>query len=427
MNLCRKLAAAALGIMPAIIGVPAAAQTVIGPITPEATIPERQSVLQRSRPDYDALGVRAGSFLIFPSLGLTEAYDSNVFVTQTDTKSDFVTALLPGVQARSDWNNHALNFIAAGEIRRYATQVGENNSNFVAATDGRLDIQRDVFLRGGLGYQLLHEPRTSPNTITAEKSPTEYQLASANAGFVHESGRLGLRVDGNIDYYAYNNGVTTSGVTIPETPRNRAEYALAPRVSYEIVPGYHAFVRTRVNWRSYMTEFDAGGFNRSSHGYEVDAGTAIALGPTLNGEVFAGYLDQRYDDSRLAAASGPSFGANLLWNVTALTSVRASVARTVEETIVATASSFIQTAANLSAEHELMQNLLLTAGFTYVDQAFQGLSRTDRISVPEVGARYLITRQLNAGLNLSYWHRDSNAAGLDYDRYLILANLRLQF
>lgn len=388
---------------------------------------ERQSVLQKPRPDYDPLGVRVGSFLVYPAIDLSETYDSNVFVTQTDTKSDLLTTVRPSVQVRSDWNNHALNFTAADEINRYATQVGENNSNLLAATDGRLDIERNIYLTGRLSYQFLHESRTSPNTVTAEKSPIGYQLASGALGFVHETGRLGLRVDGTVDDYSYNDGITSTGEIIPETNRNRVEYAVSPRLSYGIIPGYEAFVKTRVNWRDYLSPGDAPmDVNRSSHGYEVAAGTAVRLGPTLNGEIFAGYFRQTYGGG-LPDASGPDFGGNLLWNVTALTSVRGSVARTVEETILAGVSTFIQTATTITVEHELLRDVLVSGGGSYIVQDFQGISRSDRNYEAHAGARYLINRNLNAGLNISWMQRNSTAPGNDYDRYLLSANLRLQF
>src|SRR5439155_2660384 len=74
------------------------------------------------------------------------------------------------------------------------------------------------------------------------------------------------------------------------------------------------------------------GFHRSSHGYEVDVGTAIDFTHLINGEIFAGYLSQLHDDTRLKNENGFGFGGNLLWNVTPLTSLRATLARTVEET-----------------------------------------------------------------------------------------------
>lgn len=388
---------------------------------------ERQSVLQRSRPDYDPLGAHLGSFLLYPSADLSETYNSNVFVTPTNTKADLLTTFSPAVQLRSNWNNDALNFVSSGQIKRYATQVGENNSNALAGTDGRLDIERDVYLTGRLSYQLLHEDRASPNTVLNQKNPTEYQQASAGSDFVHESGRLGLRVGGGVDYYTYNNEATLTNTIIPETGRNRVEYNFGPRVSYEIVPGYEAFVQARGNYRQYMSEFATGGLDTTSHGYAVDAGTAVHLGATMNGEVFAGWFAQDYNDARLAPVSGPHFGGALLWNVTQQTSIRGSLARTVEETIVIGASSFVQTLASVSVEHELRRNVLLNAGAAYVIQDFQGVVRTDTTYLANVGARYMITRNLNSGVGVTWSQRDSTAPGNNYDQILISADVKVQF
>lgn len=393
----------------------------------EAATAERQSVLQRARPDYDPLGLRAGSFLLFPSMNAQETYDSNVFVTETNRKSDFVTTVDPGFQLRSDWTNNALNFAASGDIKRYATQVGENNSNFRTALDGRLDIERGIYVTSGLSYALLHEDRGSPNTVTNEKNPTEYQLATANAGYVHDTGRLALQVDGNVADYSYNNAVTSTGVTIPESDRNRIEYVAGPSLSYEIIPGYHATLKGRVNYRDYASEFDASGFDRTSHGYEVDTGTAIRLGATINGELFVGYFTQDYNDRRLATASGPSFGGDLLWNVTQLLSLRASLTRTVEETTVAPASTYVQTAFNVSAERELRRNLLLDIGANYIVQDFQGITRTDQNYGGNVDLRYLINRNLSADVGANYSHRLSDAPDLEYSRYMVSASIRLQY
>lgn len=401
--------------------------TIPGLVAPETSVPERQSVSQRARPDYDPLGLRMGSFLLFPSADLTEEFNSNVFVTQTGAQSDFFTSLRPAMTLASDWNNNALNFHTDGEIRRYAKTVSENESNFNASTNGRLDIQRDVYLTGGLGYQLGHEDRTSPNTVTNEKSPTLYQLGSATAAFVHESGKLGARLTGEINDYTFNNNVTSTGTPIPESYRDRVEYDATPQVSYEYIPGYHAFVRTPLNWREYNTEVDPLGFKQSSHGYEVLAGTTVGLGQIINGEVYIGYFQQNYDDARLTSPAGLDFGGNLLWNVTPIDSIRAGLARTVQETTLQPASSYLETDASVIGEHELLRNVLLSANATYSNQAYQGVSRTDNIYAGGIGGRYLITRNLSAGLSGTYSDRTSNTPGNSYKQTIVMANLRLQY
>jgi hypothetical protein len=429
------------------VQMPGAGPGSYGAAPPEASAPERLSVAQRPQPEYSPLGARVGSFLLFPSAGLAETYNSNVFATQTGVKSDFVTDVTPDVAVASDWNNHALDFDAGGDIKRYASEVSENVSDAHALANGRLDVRRSIYFLGGLAYQREHEDRSSPNSTVGQKNPTELQVAGGGLSYVHEPGRLGLRIDSTANAFYYDNARTATGTTVVETDRNRMEYTIRPRLEYEIVPGYHAFVQLQANRRDYQSQFDQFGVPHDSHGYEGDAGTAINLGGIINGEIYAGYLKQYYStDTRPTAAnptpiankpslSGVGFGGNLLWNVTQLTSLRFGLSRTIEETIVtnsvgatvALAEADLVTSASVSVEHELLRNVLLTAGANYTQDDFQGITRTDNSYEGTAGARYLINRNLSAGLDLSYVKRSSNQPGNDYDRELAMASIRTQF
>lgn len=416
------------------------------PDLPVTTDQEAQSVAQRPRPDYDPLGIRAGSFLIFPTFGLVGAYDSNIFATPNDVKGDFYTSLQPTVSVRSDWNNHALNFTAGGEIRRYADQVSENQSNGLAAVTGRLDVQRDFYFLGEINYQLAHEDRSTPDTLFNQKNPTQYQQSGLALASVYQGGRIGLRLDGTINYFTYDNGVTSLNTPIIETDRNRFEYVVTPRVSYEIIPGYNAFIKAPVNWREYQSSFNQFGYNQSSHGYEFDAGTAVKITNLIVGEVYVGYLRQEFDGGESAAniaagaaplqpTSGLGFGGNLLWNITELTSLRANLARSVQESYFIPASgpgqappgSYTESSFSLSAEHELLRNVLLNGLVGYINDAWQGNPRVDNSYQATLGVRYLINRYLNAALNASYEQRVSNVSLGDYTREIITARINTQF
>jgi len=401
---------------------------------PEQTVPERQGVLDRARPDYDQLGIRLGSFLVFPTGQLAESYDTNVFATTTNTKSDFYTTLNPSIALRSDWNVHALDLEASSQTKRYAGLVSENVTNFAVSGGGRLDIQRDIYASASAEYQLLHEDRSSPDSVNG-KNPVEYHITSARLAYVHEPGRLGARIDTTVDSYSFNNATTSAGATINQHSRDRIVYALGPRVSYEIIPGYHAFAKASGNERDYVQKFDNQGVQRSSRGYEVDGGTAIDITELINGEIFAGYLSQTYDDSRLKPASGFDFGGNVLWNVTPLTSLRATLSRTIEETtqfasvggVTTSASGYFQTTIKLTAEHELLRNLLLSASLGYSNSDYQGINRNDDEYDAAVVGRYLINRNLSATADFSVHRRSSNVAGASFDRGVGILALKAGF
>lgn len=392
---------------------------------PEATIPERQSVLQRPRPDYSPLGIPLGGFLVFPSADAFEYWDTNVFATPTDTKSDFVSSLEPAVTVASNWGRHALNFTASDQTERFWNNVSENISNVTVGTEGRLDVLQGVYFTGGGGYQLLHEQRSSPNAVFG-KTPTEYHVTDGNIGFVHESGLIGLRVKAAVDSYDYNNTTSLSDATIDQNFRDYIAYTLTPRVTYEIVPGYSAFIQAPLNERQYVSQDPSIGARRSSHGYEGDAGVALHLGAVTNGDVYIGYFRQDFEARQLSSPQGLGGGADVLWNVTQLTSVKFAANRTVQETDIEPASAIVRSLGSVTVEHELLPNVLLNASGTYFQDDFRGINRTDNNVVAAIGARYMLNRTIWVSFEGDYYHRDSSAPGVNFDRELIGIRFHLQ-
>jgi hypothetical protein len=390
------------------------------------------SVLQTSRPDYDAQGQHLGSFVLLPTLDVTETYSSNVYAATTDAKKDFFTTVTPVVSLNSSWDRNFLGATLGGEIDRYAQFVSENISNFNSLVSGRYDILQGVYISANGGFQLLHEPRGSPNAVNGE-FPTEYHVGRGELSFVKDNAVIGLKLDGSITHFDYFN-VPAAGSpqsTILETDRDRTEYDIVAEATYELAPHYRAVLRASGNDRDYDQKYDPGHFQRSSTGYEVDAGVALNIASKVDGEFYIGYLDQSFDDPRFTDAGGLGFGANLLWNVDGVTSVRANLSRSVEETIVIEASSFIQTALSVSVEHEFRQNILASVGFNYAHQAYQDFGRVDDIYGFNIEGRYLLTRNLATSLDVGYTSKVSNAIGdaqlSPYNQAIVALRLRLQY
>ena len=424
---------------------------------PAAVGPEGQTVMTRPRPDYDPLGIRLGSFIVHPTLGVTGTYDSNVFATPSGTKSDFYATETPGVTVNSDWNRHSLAFTATGQFKQYATQTTENVNN--AATDlrGRYDISNGQYFIADGGYALQHEDRASPDSTVNQRQPTEYHVTGAYLAYVHELTRIGLRVDGTATSYDFNSQFTNTGILVPENDRDRIEYVLAPRVSYEFIPGYQAFVRGVGNIRRYnqqdqtLLHPDPGDFRiqdqsarRNSAGYEVDVGTAIEVTRIITAEIYAGFLHQEYQSPLFPNVNGLAYGGNLLWNVTPLTSLKGSFSQSVAETTLvvlaptiaptalnpipqAAASASYETNVQLTAEHELLRNVLLTASVGYVRDDYKGIVRVDDTYGGAVGARYLMNRNIRLTADLSYSKRDSNVPGAGYDRVIGIVGATVGF
>jgi len=379
------------------------------------------TVVTRPRPDYDPIGARVGGFILFSDLSVQETYNSNVFYSQSGPKGDFITAINPSVDVKSNWNQHALNFHADIDDVHYAKYDNNDFTDWTVGGDGRLDIYHDARLFGGAGYATRHLPLFSPNNIPNTNKPVEYTDFSGNVAGEKEFNRLSFRLDGNFDAYRYDDATLTTGGTSRISLNDYDEKRVGLRTGYEFQPGRQVYLLTAGDWRDYRSNADLNGFNRTSNGYTVAVGAKYDLTGLLFLDGFIGYRSQSYDDARLQTISGAAGGLQLTWNVTRLTTLTGSVTRDVQETIIAGSSGYFATLAQIRADHELLRNLLLNATIGYENDDFTGFSRSDDYYLAGVGAKYLISHNfwLSGGYNFA--HRESNAANTNFDDHILFA------
>lgn len=396
---------------------------------PEAA-PRGDTVASRSRPELDPLGIRAGSFLIFPKFGLDGTYDDNVFASNSNEKDDFITDIRPELSVASNFSNHALNFSTGADIGRYATYTRQDYEDFFVSGDGRLDVTRDSAFYAGGSFNREHEAPGQPDFQTDAKTPIEYNFINGFSRYVQRFGKFSGTLEGTVARLDYYNTNTEAGNSTSNNDRDRTVWSGGTRVGYELVRNYEAFVRVLGNTRRYDDTPDRDGVDRNSDGFSGVAGVALDLGGVLFGDVYAGYLAQYYDDSDLDNVGAFNAGGTLTWNVTTLTTLNARVERVVQETTQAGASSILRTVTGFSADHELLRNLILTAAFTYTNDDYQGVNRTDDFYLGGINARYLLNRNLYANLGYQFVHRtssgNSNVTENDYDRNLVRIGIEAQ-
>ena len=181
-----------------------------------------------------------------------------------------------------------------------------------------------------------------------------------------------------------------------------------------------------MNNRAYSTQELTGGVQRDSQGYEMVAGVAIDFTGITFGDLFVGYREQWYDDDNLSTIEGLTGGVDITWNVTPLTTVHGGVVRRVEETTSGGASGFFATRYSVSADHELLRNLLLNVSLAVTENDYEGIDRKDRTYNTGLSARYLMNR--NFYVSAGYLHlqrkRDS-APGDDGDYTDNVATVRV--
>lgn len=378
----------------------------------------RGSVLDRARPGYDAAGIHAGGFTVFPQASVTGEYDDNIYASDTNTKSDFITKLATSVVVNSNWSRHALNFNAGVEKSFYNSHSGENRLNWNVGMNGTLDVTHNTQINGGLSYQKLHEDRGDPSSPTASSEPVPYKLFNASAAIDQRFNRVTAELSGMLNDYNYESVVSTTGTPIDQSFRDRKEYTEAMKLGYDVSPDTNVYVKGSLNQRKYDQHPPVVALNRDSKGYAAVVGSDFRLSNLAQGGIYVGYQKQNYDDPTLSDISGLSYGADVAWFVTPLTTVTFNADSVINETTTA-ASGYLAQSVGARIDHELLRNLLLNAKVGYENDDYTGINRTDDIVSAGLGADYMLNRNFSVNVGYNYVNRNSSILGSDYSRNII--------
>lgn len=379
------------------------------------------TVLGRDRPELDPLGVRISGFVMSPSLGLEVERNDNIFATQGNKRDDLITTINPAVRISSDWNQHYLAFSGSSDIVRYASNGAEDHETYDLSLEGRVDIRNDTHLKAKAAYGLGSEERASVDDVGG-RTPTEFDVSQIEASIAHKFNRVSLSAASTFYRRDFDDVASNAG-TINNDDRDRDELTATFGSGYEIQDEYEAYAEVILTSVDYDASVDDNGLNRDSDGYEVRAGARVDVTGLIFGDIFLGYLSRDYDGATLRSVDTVVGGIGLTWNVTPLTTIKGSFERGVSETTLATASGSLTTGYKLSADHELLRNLILSASAGLSFDEFEGSNREDDYLKIGVGAKYLINRNFSLGLRYEYSERDSNAAGSSFEVNRILIRL----
>ena len=379
-----------------------------------------QSVMERARPGYDPVGVHVGSFMVFPQARIKESYDDNIYAASTGEKDDFITTLGASVSANSTWSRHALSLSGSVSQALYSDHSDENRLDWNVGGTGRLDITGQTSLDASARYARLHEDRSDPNSPLTANEPVEYDLFNATATFNQRFNRLGFEIGGEFRDYDYKNATSNTGTFILQDNRDRKEYLERARVAYFVSPDTNVFVEGNIDQRRYDNVYT---LDRDSDGWAALVGSEFKLTRLAQGEVYVGYQERDYKASTLGSTQGLTYGANIDWFVTPLTTVKLTADSRVEETTVGTASGYDNQRVALGVDHELLRNLILRGRVSFANNDFNDNPRNDDIIGAGASVLYLLNRNFDVGLAYDYTNRDSNVTGFDYTRNIVALTL----
>jgi hypothetical protein len=382
--------------------------------------PDRaESVLDHPRPDFDPTPITVGSFEFFPSVEMGATYDTNIYATKTDPRSDLVNTIRPVVSGFSNWGRNALATTTFGDINLYNDHTRENYENFVTDWNGRYDIMNQEWVAFRGSYQHLAEPRTSPDAVNGTE-PTTFNYENGGLTFYRGLGKVKVTADYDADRFDYNDADSSLG-PIDESYRDMTKQRAGAQVRYDLTENFKPFVRAYYNRR----DFDSNP-EHNSQGYDAATGAIADFGGITSVEGYVGWMSQFYDDivTVKKEVDAPLVGGRVEWNPTGLTSVVLEGTRTMEDTTVTGFNGYIASGGSATVTHELRRNLLIEADFGLTRSDYEGATeRHDDDLSTGAGLRYLMTKNLYSDFLYNYSQRSSTDSTAEYDRHMVMLRL----
>lgn len=384
-------------------------------------------VMDRARPAYDAKGIPLGGFRLFPTLDLSESYDDNIF-RQPDGDDDFFFKASPMLYLRSEWGRHFVELYAGSETYVYSQYTDENLTDWKYGADGRYDISRAATATVSTYYGEMHEAWQTPNTDTGyQAEPNRYFQTHSDLTTAYQPNRLGVGAGVSFDRYIYRFTPRIGGGYLSNSDRDQNHIQAYGEVFYDFSPGYKGFVKATYDERDFDDFYDRSDYHRSSHGYSIDSGLDLQITHLLSGEVFLGYRAQNYSQNvsnPLSDFSGLDYGANLNWYADQMLTVHLTASRTLSDVTVSGASGSDNKSVALSADYEVLRDLIWQADVKYTESKYVGMDRKYKYPGAGTALKWLMNRYMSLNISYDYSSRSANVSGAKFTDNIVSITLQ---
>ena len=370
------------------------------------------------------LGIRAGSFIVTPTLETGLGWTSNASSSPNGGSSLFSETALR-LEAISDWSLHSARLQADGSYRRSIS--GEDIDELEGGVSGelRLDLAREFTALTSLGYRVRPESASSPVDLGNVTSQPLRHTFTGSTGIAKDIGKLRLDLKGDVVRALHDDADLEGGGTLSQKDRDYTLATAKLRAGYEISPALRPFAELEFGRRIHDNKVDALGYERSADRYGARVGVELDLGEKLNGEISAGWLSERPDDELLEAIDGLALAAALAWSPVRGTTVEFNGSTEIEGTTEAGSSGSMLYSGSVAVNRQLRANLTgrALAGIDWRD--YSG-GENDLLMRGEVSLTWWMNR--NAGITgrLRHERQESTLPGRDYDASSVFLGMTLQ-
>ena len=385
---------------------------------------ENVGVLERPRPGYEALGIRASGFILYPKVTFRVERDDNIFA-DSDQVGDTIYSVAPELELQSDWPRHAAKINLEANLRRYDKYSSEDADTWSLSGKGRIDVSRRTTVDVRAAHAERVEARNQGAYAVDPAEPIQFSTDNIAVVGRQEFGRARLVATAELSKFDYDDGFAPDGTVIDQDYRDRTEAEVSAKLAYAVSPATAFFVEVGAQQMSYD---ETSPVNRDSQGVTALAGVDWEITRLITGEASVGYIHQSFDDSSYDDVSNPHYRVRLNWYPTPLITVGLTATQRVTDSPLADSPAFIARTVELKADYELLRNLIISGQILGTDQDYRGIDRNDRRYGVGLSANYLLNRTVGIGLRYKYETLESSGAsrGTDFDDQSLSLALILQ-
>lgn len=381
----------------------------------------------------DVFGRKGGYF--HPYLSISENYNDNVYNTNTNTISDSLTVISPGIwlavpgtkepllnlststatpggialsrDKTEYFKRYQLYLLYGADIIRYQDETSEDTE------DHRAEAFFQYNLKGGLSIDLIDQYMKNHDSrgtgVSTELDMYDTNLANTAVSY-DVSEKFRLRADLSrytVDYDASRNRA-----------RDRDDTSASAYVFYKFMPRTSVFVE----YEHIGVDYDINTLSDSTEQH-IYSGLKWDVSQKTRGKFKAGYLHKNFDRTGIKDKDDLTLELQGDYTFSPKTSVMVTGTRRINETTIQTSNYTLAHSVSLTYAQKFTKKISANLGFTFTNDEYDGTLtvgaqtgvRTDDIYSIAPALQYAIMDWLTADLSYIYGERDSNFNAYDYE------------
>ena len=346
-----------------------------------------------------------GALEIHPSVSLEETYNDNVFATPTDTRSDWITTIAPGIKLFLPIRAHQFTLEYDAAIKRFNDFTSENT------TDQHASAAADLKLGSLFGVKLKE---------TYDKGHVDrfYSLSGflykyeTNAASLSTTYQLADRSKVELDYTR-----TSLKFEAENSFMSRDEDLIAASLFYRFLPRTSAFLE--YDFRNIGYDEQGNGLNLDNKVNSLFLGVAWDITPNTKGTVKGGYNRKDYAASDVSGVSTWGASIDISHAFSDYTFIKVIGQRAIYEAELFGISYFVRNSASVEFTQKFTYKISGVARASYMVDDFSNAippetqARNNRWMIGGLGLKYQFKDWLAFILNYNHRERNSNIDSYD--------------